>query len=159
MGWYGDSILNYQLLFHESEVEGRIKGYKPKSFFENLYINAVLYDNHNESKECIHIPFLDLYNLKLKKKYYDFERNNVSLKEYLFYLLQLRNIELKGYVFIEIIDGYFMDNNYEFPTFYLISSLQSHPIKLSETSKPKKKTLSSYEDIKWIQKNGLKFEN
>jgi hypothetical protein len=142
----GTKLGKYSVYIHDS-IYDKVRNPHSKEFYENYNVQVEFFkDEYNEKdKETLLIPLLTLGGIEKINKLYKFH-TDIKMSLILFNELKNRGIILQGTCVI-----YNMSVRY-----YLNSPIGDNNIKLSNYC-PDIHSISSYEDYKWLLKNGFQF--
>lgn len=153
MGYYGAKIGNYQISVHDS-FHDYVKKNKPLEYYQKYKIKAELTNFKTEEKEEIEFPLLMFGKAVLIKKTYKFEFD-FDLLKILYDFLIKRRATFLGRVVNALFVGDRYDRKYE--SCYLQTEIGSEEMIFSNKNK-KLHTIRSFEDVVWIRKFNLEFE-
>lgn len=154
MGWFGNSIGDYDATIHDSTFE-YVKDGKPKEYYEKYKV-SVYFRNPSRVEVKKEFPLLLFGKIKKRKKYYEFIvdlETGVSkiLGDLLFDWLTEQKIKLRGIVklWVHIEDR-------KFKEYFMVSEIGAKKIELDNKGGVQH-FITTHSELIWVRQNGLEF--
>jgi len=157
MGWSGNSIGQYRIVYHQSEDERYFKKARPLEYLEKAIINAEFKNEETKSEVDIKVPLYELFDFKKLKKYYRPEHvDHKSIHRYLYKYLTEKGTPIKLYCRLPVTPYMFSDYKYQTEevqkqfvyNYFLQTEIGDESLVF--TREPKLHTITDYNQFQWL---------